>query len=196
MRNLNIDWRRWFPGLASFFLLSVGMARAAEPTAFELIKEGNRYLGEQSKDKVMQIRSEKSVGGLVPSVWHIVYFDPDAKSKRVEVKFGGGRQMGEKRAWHPLGGGGSVDKIMDLAKLKIDSDSAIKIATAEPLLEKLTIKATELWLEGGATAPVWKVRLWAAKLSKPSVMADLGDIFISAESGAVIKSELRIDKAA
>ena len=54
MRNLNIDWRRWFPGLACFFLLSFGMARAVEPTAFELIKEGNRYLGEQSKDKVMQ----------------------------------------------------------------------------------------------------------------------------------------------
>ena len=64
------------------------------------------------------------------------------------------------------------------------------------MLEKLTIKATELWLEGSATAPVWKVRLWAAKLSKPAVMVDLGDIFISAETGAVVKSELRIDKAA
>ena len=65
MRNLNIDWTHWFPGLACFFLLSVGMARGAEPTAFELIKEGNRFLGEQSKDKVLEIRSEKSIGGLV-----------------------------------------------------------------------------------------------------------------------------------
>ena|SRR5208282_3852451 len=196
MRNLKIGWRYWFPGVVCFSLLSAGMARGAEPTAFELIKEGNRYVGEQSKDKVLEIRSEKSVGGLVPSVWHLVYFDPDATSKRVEIKFGGGRQMGEKRAWRPFGGGGAADKIMDLTKLKVDSDRAIKIATAEPLLEKLTIKATELRLEGSATTPVWKVRLWAGKLSKPSVMVDLGDIFISAEGGEVVKSELRIDKAA
>ena len=43
---------------------------------------------------------------------------------------------------------------------------------------------------------MWKVRLWAAKLSKPDVTVDLGDIYISAESGEVMKSELRIDKAA
>lgn len=196
MRNLRIGWRYWFPGLVCFFLLSGGAARGAEPTAFDLIKEGNRYVGEQSKDMVLGIHSEKSVGGLVPSVWYVVYFDPDAKSKRVEIKFGGGREMGEKRNWRPLGGGGSADKIMDLKKLKVDSDRAIKTATAEPLLAKLTIKATELWLEGSATRPVWKVRLWAAKLSKPDVTVDLGDIFISAESGEVVKSELRIDKAA
>ena len=37
-------------------LLAIGAAsvlRAAEPTAFALIKEGNRYIGEQSKDKVV-----------------------------------------------------------------------------------------------------------------------------------------------
>ena len=171
-------------------------ARGGEPTALELIKEGNRYLGDQSKDKVLEIRSEKSVGDLVPSVWYVVYFDPDTRSGRVEVKFGGGRQMGIKRNWRPFGGGGSEQKVLDLKKLKIDSDLAIKTATAEPLLAKLTIKATQLWLEGSGSSAVWKVRLWAAKLSKPDSTADLGDIYISAETGEVIKSELRIDKAA
>src|ERR1051325_3026928 len=33
------------------------VARAAEPTAFELIKEGNRYVAEKAKDKTVQIRS-------------------------------------------------------------------------------------------------------------------------------------------
>ena len=178
------------------FLLSAVAARGGEPTALELIKEGNRYLGDQSKDKVLEIRSEKSVGDLVPGVWYVVYFDPDTRSGRVEVKFGGGRQMGIKRNWRPFGGGGSEQKVLDLKKLKIDSDLAIKTATAEPLLAKLTIKATQLWLEGSGSSAVWKVRLWAAKLSKPDSTADLGDIYISAETGEVIKSELRIDKAA
>ena len=42
--------------------------------------------------------------------------------------------------------------------------------------------------------PVWKVRLWAAKLSKPDESVDIGEIFISAESGEVVKSDLRISK--
>jgi len=42
----------------------VPTANADEMTAFRLIKEGNRYVGEESKDRVVQIRSEKSVGSL------------------------------------------------------------------------------------------------------------------------------------
>jgi hypothetical protein len=67
------------------------MAHGGEPTVFELIKEGNRCVGEQSKDRVLEIRSDKSIGGLVPNIWHIVYYDPDAKSGRAEVKFGAGK---------------------------------------------------------------------------------------------------------
>lgn len=177
-----------------FFVLGAWMARAADPTALELIKEGNRFIGEQSRDKVLSIRSDKSVAGLTPAIWYVSYYDPDVTSKRVEVKFGVGRQMGINRSWRPLGGGGAMEKIMDLTKLKVDSDRAIKIAAAEPLLAKLTIKATQLWLEKEAGTPVWKVRLWAAKLSKPDSTAELGDMFISAETGEVIKSDLHINK--
>ena len=192
--KLRAGYARCLRGTLCFLVLGTWMARGADPTAFELIKEGNRFLGEQSKDKVLEIRSDKSVTGLTPSIWYVVYFDPDAKSKRAELKFGAGRQMGIKRNWRPFGGGGSADKILELKKLKIDSDKAIKIATAEPLLAKFTIKATQLWLENSGATPVWKVRLWAAKLSKPDESADIGEILISAETGEVVKSDLHINK--
>ena len=44
-------------------------ARAGDMTAYQLIKEGNRYVGEDAKDKVVQIRSEKSIGVLTPNIW-------------------------------------------------------------------------------------------------------------------------------
>src|SRR5262249_18104024 len=69
----------------------------AEPTAFELAKEGNRYIGEQSKDRIVQMRSEKSVNTLTPNIWYIVYYDPDATFKAVEVKFAGGKKADVKR---------------------------------------------------------------------------------------------------
>ena len=195
MKNLKVVRLPWLAGLLCFFVLGTWTACGADPTAFDLIKEGNRYLGEQSKDKVLEIRSDKSLAGLTPSIWYVVYYDPDAKSNRAEVKFGAGRQMGIKRNWRPFGGGGTMDKLLDLKKLKADSDKVIKTAIAEPLLAKLTLKATQLWLENSGLTPTWKVRLWAAKLSKPDATVEIGEILISAESGEVVKSDLHISKA-
>jgi hypothetical protein len=54
---------------------------AASSTAFDLIKEGNRYVGEPAKDKIVQIRSEKSIGSITPNIWYVVFYDPTATLK-------------------------------------------------------------------------------------------------------------------
>ena len=139
-------------------------ALAADPTAFELAKLGNQYVGVESKDQVVQIRSEKSAGTLVPNIWYVVYYDPDATLKAVEVKFGAGQKLDVShplRLLEPVTGN---DRTLDRAKLKVDSDQALKIASAEPLLKNLTLKASQLWLQHGDQGPEWKVKLWAAKL--------------------------------
>ena len=141
----------------------------------------------------MQIRSEKSVAGLIPNIWYLSYYDPDSKSRPVVVKFGAGQQMGVKHG-SGLGGSSKSDRILDLSKLSVDSDKAINVATSEPLIAKLTLKATQLCLEKEEGAPVWKVRLWAAKLRRPDQNADIGEVFISAESGKVVKNDLRPNK--
>ena len=168
---------------------------AAEPTAFELVKEGNKYVGEHAKDKVVQIRSEKSIGGLTPNIWFIVYYDHTATLKAAEVKFGAGRFLDLKRPLRliePITGGASP---MDKDKLKVDSDKAIALAKKEPLLEKIELKATKLKLEkGDGGLPAWKVRLYAAKLSRPNQQVDIGELHISAEDGKVLKNDLHINR--
>jgi hypothetical protein len=178
-------------------------ARASEPTAFDLIKEGNRYVGEQAKDRIVQIRSEKSVGTLTPIIWYVVFYDPTASLKSVEVKFGAGKMLTVKRPWRllePVSGG---DLPLDREKLKIDSPEAIKIAFKEPLLQNLKITATELKLDrvgegvlgqGGPGQGVWKVRLWATKLRNPERDADIGEIWVSATDGQVVKNDLHINR--
>src|SRR2546426_10192937 len=87
---------KWLAAL----LLVVGLsqiANAGEPTAFDLVKEGNRHLGEEAKGRVVQIRSEKSVGGLTPNIWFVVYYDPDATAKATEIKFAAGTKGSVKR---------------------------------------------------------------------------------------------------
>src|SRR5678815_396045 len=110
-------------------------------TAFELLKEANRYVGEQARDKVVQIRSEKSIGTMSPNIWYVVLYDSTASLKATEVKFGAGKMLTVKRPMRllePVTGG---DAPLDREKLKVDSDEAIKTALKEPLLENIKVTA-------------------------------------------------------
>jgi hypothetical protein len=184
--------RKLFLG-AALMILAARAALAADPTAFELVKSGDQYVGIQSKDKVVQIRSEKSIASLTPDIWYVVYYDPDATFRAVEVKFGAGQKLDVSRPGRFLERFTDEKQPLDAAKLKIDSDAAIKIALAQPLLKNLTLKATQLWLEHGDVGPQWRVKLWAAKLKNPNDDADIGIVIISSDDGSVIKSDLHPD---
>jgi len=180
-------------GLAAFTL----NATAEEMTAFDLIAEGNRYVGEQSKDRVVQVRSDKSIGSLTPNTWHVVYYDPDATLKAIEVKFGAGKKLDVTRPIRLLEPITKGDEPLTRDQLKIDSDKAVEIASREPMLEKLTLKAVRLILERRSnddSTPVWKIKLWAAKLKNPNDNVDVGEVVISADDGKVLKSDLKPDK--
>src|SRR5205085_5679835 len=69
-------------------LAVVDRAAAGEPTAYELAKEGNKHVGEAARDRIVQTRSEKSVGTMTPNIWHIVFYDPYASLKATAVTFG------------------------------------------------------------------------------------------------------------
>jgi len=177
-------------------------AFASDPTALELIKQGDKYVGEQAKDKVVQIWSEKSVANLTPRVWHVVYFDPTATFKSVEVKFTAGQMTDVKRPFRILEMGTGEQKQLDMSKVNIDSDKALSIAKKEPILEGLELRGSQMWLTTGNsrvsdlyTGPVWKVKLFAAKASNKNATADIGDVFIAADDGKVVKDDLHINSA-
>jgi hypothetical protein len=171
-------------------------ARARDWTGLELAREGNRYVGEQARDKVLEIHSDKSIGGLSPSIWHVVYYDSTATFKATEVKFGAGQMMDVKRPMKLLQPLAGSDVPFAPDQLKVDSDKALKTALKEPLLEKLSIKAAAFTLGRvkGIGDPVWKIKLWAAKLHHPDEDTSVGEVQISATDGKVLKSDLQIDR--
>jgi len=164
-----------------------------------LVKEGNDHIGKEAKDKVVQIRSEKSIGGLTPNIWYVVYYDPDATFKSTEVKFAAGKKVSVKRPTRLLEPVTGAHKALDKEKLKVDSDKALAIAVKEPILEKLTLKSAEMKLErlsADFDQPVWKIKLWAAKLKNPNDTAGIGEIIVAADDGKVLKTDVhpnRID---
>jgi hypothetical protein len=81
-------------------------------------------------------------------------------------------------------------EVLDSRRLKIDSDKALRIAMAQPVLANLNLKASQIWLEHGDLGPQWRVKLWAAKLKDPNDTADIGVVIISTEDGAVLDTDL------
>ena len=175
-------------------LFAAPAALAKEKTALQLIKDGNEYVGKDSKNKVVQIRSEKSIGDLEPQIWFIVFYDPDATFKATEVKFGSGRKLAVTRPFRMIEYVTDDKQPLDPAKLKVDSDRAIQVAIKEPLLGKLSLKATQLWLQRSDAGPVWKVRLWAQKLSEPAKMVSVGDVYVASTDARVVRSDLHINR--
>jgi hypothetical protein len=179
--------------IAGCLAATVTAAWADGPTAYELIKTGDQYLGVQSKDKVVGIHSDRSVNSLTPDVWYVDYYDPDATLKAVEVKFGGGQKMDVSRPGRVLQYFTDAKDPMDQSKLNVDSDRAIRIATSQGVLKNLTLRSTQLWLEHGDLGPQWRVQMWAAKVNDPSHDADIGNVVLSAADGSIIKLDLHVD---
>jgi hypothetical protein len=167
---------------------------AAQMTAFALVKEGDKVIPPQAKDRITQIHSEKSTGSLVPDVWHIDYFDPTAAFKTTEVTFVAGKVTEITRPKRLLDAV-SGTRQLDWKKLKVNSDRALAIALKEPLLKKLHLRATEFWLERKETISTWKIRFWAARLGKPDQTVEIGDLYLSSKTGEVLKTDLHIQNA-
>jgi hypothetical protein len=108
----------------------------------------------------------------------------------VEVKFGAGQKMDVSHPLRLLEPVTGADKVLDSSKLKVDSDKALNIAKAEPLLKNLTLVASQMWLEHSEAGPRWKVKFWAAKLKNPGDQADVGDVYVSTADGSVVRNDL------
>ncbi len=171
-------------------LAVTGTALADDPTAFTLMKTGDQFVGDQSKDKVVEIRSEKSIGDTAPNIWYVDYYDPDTTFKAVEVKFGGGAKMDVSHPGRILEMASDQHKPFDMSLLKVDSDRAIQIATSQPVVKGLDITGMQLWLAHGELGPVWRVKLWASQPANNKTDVDIGDVVLSATDGSVIANNL------
>ena len=162
----------------------------AEPTALQLVKNGDNYVGIQSKDKILEIYSEKSAGTLEPNVWHVVYYDPDEMCKNTDVKFGAGQEMEVSHPFHPFQMPAKPRDVLDQSKINVDSDRALHIATSQPLLKGLTLRTSRMTLQNTDYGLAWRVELWAAKVGDPSRQVGIGSVYISANDGSVVRSDL------
>lgn len=176
--------------LGAILGLAATQLAMADPTALQLMKNGDDYVGMPSRDKVLEVYSEKSVAHLEPNVWHIVYYDPSVMTRSVDVKFGAGQEMEVSHPMHPFALPSRARDILDQSKLRVDSDQALHTAASQHILEGLTLRSSRLTLESTDDGIVWKVELWAAKKDDPTREAGIGSVSVSANDGSVVQSDL------
>jgi hypothetical protein len=185
--------KSWFYSSVAVLALALGAPGQSLPvtnlSAFTLVKVGDKAIAPQAKDKITQIHSEKSSGGLVPAVWYIDYLDATAAFRTTEVKFVDGKVAEvkhPKRLLDTLTG----TKLLEWRKLKIDSNRALAIALKEPALEKSDLRAVQFWLDRTESTCTWRIHFWAALLGRPDQVKDVGEVFISSRTGEVIKNDI------
>lgn len=181
--------------LAAVIGLTAAQGALADTTALDLVKQADKYVGIQSKDKVLKIYSEKSVASLEPNVWHVVFYDPSVTFKSTDVKFGAGQEM---EVSHPAVAFWSIPKpndVLDLSRVTVDSNRALDIASSQPLLKGLTLRFSRLTLERSDYGTIWKVELWSAKVGDPTKDVGIGAVSVSATDGSVVNMDLHPAKA-
>ena len=185
--------------LAACLALWLTTAALASPppsvTAFGLARAANRHVGEQCRDRIVEIYSEKSADGLVPDVWHIVFYDPEATFRSRVVKFTVGKEPTVRRPMRLFEALVGDHLPLDHSQLRIDSDQALKIAAREPGLAGAELKATQFLLIRADEQPVWKIRLWVEVGKAGSEPVAIGEVQVSALDGRVVKSSLQPPRA-
>lgn len=181
--------------LAIVFAFATTHAALADPTALELVKKADNYVGIQSKDKVLRIYSEKSAASLEPNIWHVVLFNPDTTFKSTDVKFGAGQEMEVTHPFAPIWSEPKDSDILDLSKITVDSPRALRIAASQPLLKGLDLRFSKMTLSRSDYGVIWKVELWSAKIATPGETVDVGTVSISATDGSVVHMDLHPGRA-
>jgi len=172
--------------VAAWLTLALGAAAqtsgSTNSTVFAMVTEGDRFIPQPARDKVVSIHSEKSSGAMVPDIWYVDYFDSTVPFKTTEVKFTAGQIS---RITHPthVSGWFTGTRPLDWKKVKIDSDRALALALKDPDLKKLDLQATQFWLERTPTGSTWKIRFWA------KWPAGITDKYVSSRTGEILKTE-------
>ncbi|HEY5298431.1 MAG TPA: serine/threonine-protein kinase [Verrucomicrobiae bacterium] len=159
-------------------------------TALQLVKLGDHYVSDASRDQVIEIVSDKSVDDLMPRNWRVLYHNHQATFHATEVQFADGKMIRVRepnrfiQIFSP-----SAHKTFDLSKVDLDSDDALKIVMDLPEVRAASVIAVQMRLARGyGGLPVWTINLFGESDSKLTNEKNLGTIELLADSGKILKN--------
>ena len=178
--------------LSTAFTSATTIVRPKNITALQLIKLGDHYVSDDTRDQVIAVVSDKSVGDFAPKNWRVIYHNHQATFGATEVQFADGKmaRVHEPNRFIQMLSP-SARKALDLSKVKLDSDDALKIVMALSEVRAASVIAVQMQLDRGyGGMPVWTVNLFGESQSKLADEKDLGTITLLADDGKILKNTL------
>ncbi|MDX2226524.1 MAG: hypothetical protein SFY92_05430 [Verrucomicrobiae bacterium] len=154
-------------------------------SAYEALRGAQKNVRDAIRDNLMEMRAEKGTPN--PEKWEVVFFDPKEGSKKVVVDMKGADFLDDRRP-ADLFEDYSQKWVIDLKKLRLDSDKAYKMVEEIAQKEnKLTVSKADFRLKKIKDAdpdsnPIWIIRAYDSQNHY------LGEVTISAFSGKVLRT--------
>jgi hypothetical protein len=168
-----------FVGAILFTLPSACVAAEKTMTAFEVLKEARRQLGNRSGKDVLSMESEN--GKLRPRYWWITFYDESLFLKKRVIQMIGPEMIQNIEPGNPFDGG-NKKYVIDPESLKYDSDKCITFLERMAKDNGIPLHSINVRLEKphpGETSPIWFFEFFNSKNEK------LGKVSISASTGKV-----------
>ncbi|QSR85971.1 hypothetical protein EM20IM_05480 [Candidatus Methylacidiphilum infernorum] len=171
---------------------------AKTPTAFEALKVAEKQVSAESKQHLYGIIGERSPTTLTPVSWQFIYWNPHSWSRSEQITVAGGQVTQIKDGLFSLGNLHLLpykkENTINPSKLKIDSNSALEIATKSNesfSRVKLSTVIFRLASLKGYEEACWILDFFA---DKNGFERSIGYVMIGAITGKVYKMKLNFSK--
>jgi hypothetical protein len=178
------------------------------PTAKRVADLAHARFQSGSQNQIIRLEGVDADSDLRPRQWDVTVFDPNRANKGtvirlrdgVVVSVAGAVRMFDDARWSKFDrnfSGYDVGEVINPARWKLDSTDAVTKIGALPgmtNIQLVDVRMTLVKLSDGDVPPVWRVKVRGRSRVVPSREAWIGAVSFSAETGEVLKNDLRPER--
>ena len=197
--------KRSFPILLMWFLPVAAVLAGAVPTAKKAADLANTEAKTGGQYRVLRVEGENADSDLRLRQWDVTVYSAERGNNAmlIRVKDGivvsttGAVRLFDDARWTKFGrnfSGYNLAEVIQLAHWKLDSADVLARVAALPGLEKLQVTDAKMLLRklsDGDVPAIWRVKVKARSKAQPGREGWIGAVDLSAETGEVIKNDLR-----
>ncbi|MEM9400218.1 MAG: hypothetical protein AAF984_08405 [Verrucomicrobiota bacterium] len=181
-------------------ILGANCLNAASTTALDAYKLAREQVNKLARESLVQIDGKPHSPSILPNEWIILFYDPYADQNGTMVRIAGKTIVEIRDGFMQMGkfrmASYKQEEILDVSKLKVDSDDVLKILRKSPLLTDVKISSLGLWLKKDGKGPLapslWYVTLYG--LNHKADEIEFGEAEISAYSGKIVRLDVNLKK--
>jgi hypothetical protein len=189
----------------------VGIGQAGNvPTAKRVADLVNARSPSAPPNQLIRMEGRDADSDGRPRQWDVTVYDPKRGNRGTVLRYrdgvliseGGAVRLLDDARWSRFGrnfSGYDLGEIIGVKRWKLDSTDAVARVAALPgmaTVQLADVRMTLVKLSDGDVPPVWRVQVRARSRVAPAREAWVGPVVMSAETGEILRNELRLERLA